>query len=161
MIRPGVRGRRSSRILARGLNLGARSPMAGLMTRLHARSYRGSRGRIMSRWFGNPVLVIETMGRRSGKRRATAITYLPFDGRWVVMPINGGSDRVPAWWLNLEAAGEGVVLEKGSRTTVRPRVAKGEERKHLWRAYVDQAPPMEDYQSFTEREVPVVVLEPN
>jgi deazaflavin-dependent oxidoreductase (nitroreductase family) len=113
----------------------------------------------LSHWFGNPVLVIETVGRRSGQRRATPITYLPFDGKWVVMPINGGSDRVPAWWLNLEASGEGVVFEKGSRTTVRPRVANGEEREWLWRAYVDQAPPMEDYQSFTEREVPVVVLE--
>jgi deazaflavin-dependent oxidoreductase (nitroreductase family) len=160
LLRRGVRGSRSARLLGQGLHLAAESPFASLATGAHARIYRGTRGRALSRWFGNPVLVIETVGRRSGERRATAITYVPLGERRVVMPINAGSDRAPSWWLNLQAAGRGVLIVSGRREAVQPRVTDGAEREELWRAYVRQAPLMAEYARLTAREVPVVVLEP-
>jgi F420H(2)-dependent quinone reductase len=130
----------------------------GYLLRRGAHGRRSSR--LLGRWFGNPVMVIETRGRRSGKRRATAIAYVPHPEGWVVMPINAGSDRTPSWWLNLAAGGSAEVVVDGRRQAVRPRVTAGEERERLWRAYVRQAPAMLEYARVTQRVVPVVVLEP-
>ena len=160
LLRRGAHGRRSSRLLGRALHLAVRSPAARIASRVHARIYRTTKGRALGRWFGNPVMVIETRGRRSGKRRATAIAYVPHPEGWVVMPINAGSDRTPSWWLNLAAGGSAEVVVDGRRQAVRPRVTAGEEREQLWRAYVRQAPAMLEYARVTQRVVPVVVLEP-
>jgi F420H(2)-dependent quinone reductase len=159
LLRRGARGSRSSRLLGNVLHLAAKAPLARLASGVHARVYSRTGGRVLSRWFGNPVLVIETVGRRSGERRATAITYVPQGEKWVVMPINAGSDRTPSWWRNLQAAGRGFAIVGGQRTEVVPRIADGEERNELWRAYVRQAPAMLEYARLTARDVPVVVLE--
>lgn len=160
LVHRGTRGAHSSRLLGRVLNLAGRAPLSRYVTVAHARLYRATRGRALGRWFGNPVMVIETIGRRSGKRRATTITYLPHGQTWVIMPINGGSDRTPGWWLNLRAAGSGDVVVAGCRTPIRPRITQGQERDELWRAYVRQSPVMLEYARLTTRQVPVVVLEP-
>lgn len=132
---------------------------ARLSSRLHARIYKASRGRLGARWFGAPVMALETVGRKSGKPRSTPVLCLPEGDGFVVVAANAGSDRTPAWWLNLRAAGEGVAVVRGVRHSVRPRVAEGGERERLWRAFVQMYPQAEDYTRFTEREFPVVVLE--
>lgn len=159
-MRRGTRGERSSRLLARILNMAGRAPGSRVVTGAHARIYRATRGRALGHWFGNPVMVIETIGRRSGKPRSTPITYIPYGGKWVVMPFNAGSDRTPDWWLNLSAAGRGDIMVGGQKKAVRPRITAGQERNELWRAYVRQAPEMDVYARLTTRDVPVVVLEP-
>jgi deazaflavin-dependent oxidoreductase (nitroreductase family) len=77
----------------------------------------------------------------------------------VVIPSNGGSDRTPAWWLNLRASGEGWVIDGRRRFKVRPRVAEGDEREDLWRRFVEFNPLSEQYQSLARRQPPIVVLE--
>ncbi|HEV2814062.1 MAG TPA: nitroreductase/quinone reductase family protein, partial [Solirubrobacteraceae bacterium] len=123
------------------------------------RLYRASRGRLGRAWLGAPVMALETVGRKRGKPRSTAVLYLRDGDDLVVVPSNAGSSRVPAWWLNLEAAGEGHATVGGERRRVRPRVAEGEERDRLWREFVRMYPQAEDYTGFTERQFPVVVLE--
>jgi F420H(2)-dependent quinone reductase len=134
-------------------------PLGRLGSRIHARLYRATRGRIGRRWFGAPVMTIETVGRKSGKPRETAVLSIREGETFVVVPSNAGSSRVPAWWLNLRAAGEGAVVVRGRRHRVRPRVVEGEERERLWRVFADAYPQLDDYTRFTEREFPVVVLE--
>lgn len=126
----------------------------------HARVLHASGGRRMNRWFGAPVLVLETIGRRSGEPRRTPVIYLDDPAGFVVVAANGGADRVPAWWLNLEAAGRGSVHVAGERAEVVPRVAAGAERERLWRAFAAIYPSLDDYLDLTDRELPVVVLEP-
>ena len=156
----GPRGPRSSNALGPALHLGASAgPLTRISTGLHAQLYRTSGGRLLARWFGNPILVIETVGRRSGEPRAAAVTYAPLESGWLVMPINAGSHRTPAWWLNLRTAGHGTVAVSGKRYAVRPRVVEGEERERLWGQYLRQAPVLETYRSFTDRDIPLVVLE--
>ena len=135
-------------------------PVARLGSRLHAAVYKKSGGRLGSRWFGAEVMALETVGRRSGKSRSTAVLCVRQDGGFVVAPVNAGSSRVPAWWLNLESAGEGVAVVRGERHRVRPRVTEGEERERLWAALLRAYPQADDYTRFTEREFPVVLLEP-
>src|SRR3712207_6540792 len=89
-----LRTRRGLRWLARAVNLAAKPRrLAALMSRLHARVYRWSGGRLLGSWFGQPVLVIETIGRRSGKMRQTTIVYLPDGDDVVVTPANAGDDH--------------------------------------------------------------------
>jgi F420H(2)-dependent quinone reductase len=147
--------------VARLTHGGARwSRAAALWSRLHARLFRLSAGRLFPRWFGAPVIVLETVGRRSGKRRATPVIRAEAGGELVVMPSNAGSDRTPAWWLNLSSAGEATVVDGPRRLRVRPRTLKGRERERAWEALVASYPAAKEYIRFTEREMPIVALEP-
>ena len=105
-------------------------------------------------------MVIETVGRRSGERRASPIVYVRDGDGYLVTPANAGAGRTPAWWLNLEAAGRGVALVRAERLVVRPRVLLGAEREHAWRAMVDAGVALDEYDAFAEREFPMVRLEP-
>jgi F420H(2)-dependent quinone reductase len=160
LVRRGTRGPRSSRLLGRALNLAGRAPLARFATGLHSVLYQVTHGHLLSHWFGNPVLVIEMIGRRSGRPRAAPIIYLRQGNSWVVMPFNAGSDRTPNWWLNVKHAGAATVILDAHRIPVRPRIAEGEERDELWRQFVRQAPVMREYARLTTRNVPMVVLEP-
>lgn len=126
---------------------------------MQARVYRRTRGRLGGKYGGKPVLVLITVGRRSGQERSTPVVYMPDGDRWVVLPSNAGQDRPPAWWLNLQARPEAEVIVGGNRVPVRARVAEGEESDRLRAAAADYNPEFADYQEMTSREIPVVVLE--
>ena len=147
---------RSSRLL----NLGGRLPLASHWSRFHAAAYRLTGGRFIPKWFGGPVMVIETVGRKSGRVRRAPVIRVEHGDDLLVIPANAGNHRPPAWWLNLRAAGEACVIHKGRRQRVRARVAKGEERSRLWSHYAETYPGVDDYTGYTKRELPVVVLEP-
>jgi deazaflavin-dependent oxidoreductase (nitroreductase family) len=147
---------------SRLLNLGARlGPVARFATRMHARLYRLTGGRFLPRWAeGMPVLSLTTTGRKSGRPRSTTIIYVEDGDRLVVMPSNAGSDAPPAWWLNLQANPEAEVQIAKERRRVRARRATDEEAERLWPRMRELYSGFEEYQSFTEREQPIVLLEP-
>ena len=126
---------------------------------LHARLYRRSGGRFVPKWFGAPVLVLETLGRKSGEPRITPLVYARDGDDFVVSPAAGGTTPNPAWWLNLQAAGTGVAVIGRERRTVRPRVVEGAERERLWPKYCEAYPPARYYVRMMGRELTVVVLE--
>ena len=142
------------------LNLAGKSPLSKRFTRLHAEIYRRSRGRVLTRWFGGPVMVLEVVGRRSGQIRPVPVIRVQHGDSFIVVPSNAGSDRTPAWWLNLRDAGEGWVVYRGQRRRVRPRVTEGEERERMWQRFAEVYPGLDDYSTYTKREWPVVLLEP-
>ena len=134
---------------------------ARLTTGLHATVYRASGGRVGNRGFGMPVVMLTTTGRKSGKRRTTMLTSPVHDENRVVLVASyGGDDRNPAWFLNLRANPE-VELAMGGRTrTMRAHVASPEERAELWPQVVKAYSGYGQYQEKTEREIPLVILEP-
>ena len=148
---------RTARLLNRAARFGRPARLGSVA---HARLYRLTGGRLLRRWFGAPVLVIETVGRRSGKPRATPLIYARDGERLVVTPANAGAERTPAWWLNLREAGRGVAVVGGKRTRVRARVAEGAERDRLWWLFAGDYPMLDDYRVLTPRDFPLVVLEP-
>ena len=79
---------------------------------------------------------------------------------WSVIASKGGTDRHPAWYHNLKASPETTAWWKGEKRRVRAREASGEERERLWRMMADAYPDYENYQRRTDRQIPVVVLEP-
>jgi deazaflavin-dependent oxidoreductase (nitroreductase family) len=149
------------RIARRSNRIANRRPGAvRTWSRLHARLNRLTGGRFMPRWFGAPVLVLETVGRRSGRKRATAVLCLDDGERFVVYAANAGAHRTPAWWLNLRDAGEGTVVLRGTRTVVMPRVLEGRERADAFGRFCEMYPQAREYPSFTDRPMPLVALEP-
>ena len=128
--------------------------------RLQVRLMRVTRGRVGGKLMGVPVLVLHHRGRRSGQERETPLMYLDDGADVVVVASKGGVDTHPAWFHNLMAMPETEVEFVGERRRVGPRLAEGEERARLWPRLVELYSPYEEYQTFTSREIPVVVLEP-
>lgn len=131
--------------------------------RLHARVLRASGGRLRrSRVLGagQPVLALTTTGRRSGEPRTTVIAHLPVDGGWAVFGMNLGSERDPAWALNLAAAPEARIHVDGRELGVVARRAHGEEAARLWAAYVERLPAAGRFAVMAARPIPIFVLEP-
>ncbi len=129
-------------------------------TDLHTVAYKASHGRLGGKAYGVPVVLIESVGRKTGKRRTHPLLCLPDGERLVIIASKGGTDRHPAWYHNLMARPETVAWWKGEKRQVRARAASGEERDRLWRMMAEAYPDYENYQRRTEREIPVVVLEP-
>ena len=107
-----------------------------------------------------PTLLLTTRGRKSGEPRALPLIYGTAGDSHVVIASKGGAPTHPAWFLNLEANPNVHVQVMADKFTVTARVAKGEEREQLWQQMVDIYAPYTDYQAATERQIPVVVLEP-
>ncbi|WP_327104377.1 nitroreductase family deazaflavin-dependent oxidoreductase [Nonomuraea glycinis] len=131
------------------------------MARLHRFLFRSTRGRIGGTFLGPPVLLLNHVGRKSGQARANPVLYLDDAPRLVIVASKGGVDAHPAWFHNLMAmATTEVELPGGERRRVRPRLAEGDERAALWERLVTMYQPYADYATYTERQIPVVVLEP-
>jgi len=128
--------------------------------KLNVPLYRATRGRLFGRLGRAPVLLLTTIGRRSGQPRTAPVVYLADDERLVVIGSNAGNERPPAWALNLQASPEATVEVRGESRQVRARVAEGEERAELWRRMNEQFPGFDDYRARTSRDIKVFVLEP-
>ena len=105
-----------------------------------------------------PVLLLTTTGRRSGKARATPLTYLRDGADVVVIASNGGADRPPDWWLNLQHNPRAVVQLGRDRSTVTARTASADERARLWPVITTSYAGYTRYQQKTTRQIPVVLL---
>ena len=141
-------------------DLAGRAPrLLQRMATAHAALILRTQGRVLTSWFGTAILVLETVGRRTGNPRMTPLVYLPHGDRFAVVPANAGADRPPAWWLNLEAAGAGFVVLGGTRQRITPAIATGIEHERLWRRFC-AVTPVEHYQRSTRRTLPVVILTP-
>jgi deazaflavin-dependent oxidoreductase (nitroreductase family) len=133
------------------------------VTRFHALLIRISRGRVQRSWLfalGLPVMSITTIGRRSSKSRTTTVAYFYDHGELVTSAANLGSERDPAWALNLKANPQAEIVIEGKRHRVRARLAEGEDRSRLWSHWVELQPPAEAAQAIAGREIPLFVLEP-
>jgi deazaflavin-dependent oxidoreductase (nitroreductase family) len=138
----------------------ARVRLLNVLTGFHVWLLRVSRGRLGRRLVGVPILILHHRGRRSGELRETPLMYLRDGDNVVIVGSRGGSRQHPAWWLNLREAGEGEIELDGVRRHVRPRLAQGEERARLWPQLVELYPDYGVYATRTDREIPVIVLEP-
>ncbi len=129
-------------------------------TSTHAFLYKRSKGRIGATMQGAPIVLVDSIGRKSGKRRTHPLICDEQGENIVVVASKGGIDKHPAWYLNLMAHPETDINWRGEKRRVRAREAEGEERERLWSRMVEVYKPYAHYQSRTERRIPVVVLEP-
>lgn len=126
----------------------------------HIEEYVATDGRKGHRWSGVDTLLLTTRGRKSEKLRRTALIYGIDDGNYVVVGSRGGHRNHPAWYLNL-VADPAVRIQVGpEHHDCRARTASGAERSRLWEMMSQIFPQYRQYQEKTDREIPVVVIEP-
>jgi deazaflavin-dependent oxidoreductase (nitroreductase family) len=135
--------------------------------RAQVRLYRLTGGRIGGTWRVGagfrkpvPVLLLDHVGRRSGRRYTVPLLYLRDGEDLVVVASQGGLPRHPQWYRNLLAEPETTVQVGAVHRRVRARVASVDQKAALWPRLVDLYADFESYQSWTDRDIPVVVLAP-
>jgi F420H(2)-dependent quinone reductase len=131
------------------------------MIDLNTAIYRRTGGRLGNKVKGAPVLLLDHVGRKSGKARTTPLLYLEDGADVVIVGSRGGSDAMPAWFFNLMAKPETTIQIGGKRRSVIARQANDEERARLWPRLVEMYADYEAYQRRTERKIPVVILSPS
>lgn len=140
------------------------SPLADKMFRLvtaaHTAVYRTTGGKVGGRMQGSPVLLLDTVGRKTGKERTTPLLYLPDGPNMAIVASKGGASKHPAWWLNLKAGPDTTVRVGSRRLKVVAEETEGDDREWLWTRLVAMYPGYADYQRRTDREIPVVRLRP-
>lgn len=128
------------------------------MGRSHRAVYRLTRGRLLGRVAGMPVLLLTTTGRRSGRARTTPLTYFEAGDDLVTIASNGGEDRAPAWWLNLREHPQATITIGKCSHSVTARAATDEEHDRLWPMITATYPGYAAYARRTTRPIPVVLL---
>lgn len=135
-------------------------PLLRHVASAHAAVYRASDGRLGHKMPGiAPMLLLDHVGARSGRRRTTPLVYTADGDNLVIVASKGGHPRNPAWYHNLMAHPQTTVRVGREVRPVRARVASAAERERLWPLVVGTYRPYETYQRRTARQIPLVVLE--
>ena len=128
------------------------------VTRIHRAVYRWTNGRLGARLAGISMLLLTTVGRRSGLRRTLPLAYLADGEDFVVVASNGGREVDPAWWRNLQENPEAEVQVGRESFRAGARLASPTERARLWPLLTQANPAWDTYEKSTKRVIPVVVL---
>ncbi len=107
-----------------------------------------------------PSLLLTTTGRKSGEKFIFPLFYGETGDSYIIVASKGGAPENPGWYRNLLAHPEVEVQVGTKQLKARARTASGTERTQLWQKALEFWPPYADYQKKTEREIPVVVLDP-
>jgi deazaflavin-dependent oxidoreductase (nitroreductase family) len=124
----------------------------------HVRVYRETDGERGYHWRGTTILLLTTRGRKSGEQRTTPLIHRTDGERWVIVASKGGAPEHPGWYENLLAEPQASIEVKGETIPVTASTAEGEERSRLWSLMAEVWPAYDDYQTKTDREIPVVIL---
>ena len=126
----------------------------------HVRRYQETNGVEGHDWReGSTVLLLTTTGRKSGRQTTTPLIYGLDGDSPVIVASKGGAPEHPGWYRNILKSPHVDVQIKGEKFHAHPRTAEGEERERLWKLMNGIWPHYDEYQTKTDREIPVVVLE--
>ncbi|RVW08046.1 nitroreductase family deazaflavin-dependent oxidoreductase [Prescottella agglutinans] len=136
------------------------------MSKTNVKLYRATGGRLGGKWrvgsafpWGIPVCLLTTTGRKSGQPRISPLLFLEDGDRIVLVASQGGLPKNPMWYLNIRANPEVTIQIKSRIRKMRARVATNEERAELWPRLVDLYADFDNYQAWTDRQIPVVICE--
>ena len=132
-----------------------------LGTIVHSGIYRATGGKLLGRMGQSPILLLNSVGRKSGKKRATPLLYVVDGEGFVIIASKGGTPSHPAWYLNLKANPDATVEVGDRKVRVRAEEEGGEEKERLWQKMAEMYPTYDDYQKKTKREIPLLVLHPS
>lgn len=124
----------------------------------HVQRYIASDGAQGHQYNGSPALLLTTRGRKSGLLRRTALYYGQDGDDYLVVGSQGGSDKHPLWYLNLDADPNVQVQVEADRFDATARTATPEEKARLWPIMVKVYKTYDSYQKKTSRDIPVVIL---
>jgi len=131
-----------------------------LLNENHTKVYRETDGETGYLWNGAPILLLTSTGRRSGQQRTTPLIFGQDGDDYLIVASMGGMPRHPWWYENLVAKPDAEIQVKADTISVTARTASPDEKPRLWAIMREIWPSYDEYQTRTEREIPVVVLTP-
>jgi deazaflavin-dependent oxidoreductase (nitroreductase family) len=135
-------------------------PGRSAWARKQAELYESTNGTKGGDLRGRPIIVLTSVGARTGKLRKTALMRVEHDGRYAVVASQGGSPRHPVWYYNLKAQPHVELQDGAVKRDYLAREVTGDEKAAWWERAVATWPDYARYQTKTERQIPVFVLEP-
>ena len=126
----------------------------------HVRQYEATGGKVGHDWNGTGVLVLHTIGRKSGETRKNPLIYGRDDKDYLIIASKGGAPEHPGWYKNLLGHPDVKIQVRDQVVPVKARTASAAEKKRLWPIMTKEWPAYDDYQSGTKRDIPLIVLTP-
>jgi deazaflavin-dependent oxidoreductase (nitroreductase family) len=139
---------------------GEYEPSTAKWVRDQVELYEGSGGTKGTTLRGMPVIILTTIGAKSGKVRKVPLMRVEHDGIYAIVASLGGAPKNPVWYYNVLADPHVEVRDGTNTWDLRAREVKGEEKAAWWQRAISAYPDYADYQKKTDREIPVFVLEP-
>ena len=121
---------------------------------------RASRGRLGTLLLSQTILLLHTVGRRSGRHFITPISYFQADGCYFLVGSNWGRRHNAAWYYNLLTHPRTTIEVSGREIPVEARQAEGQEYDRLWKCAVERYPGYLHYKKITRRHIPIMILQP-
>jgi deazaflavin-dependent oxidoreductase (nitroreductase family) len=142
---------------------GEYEPSSAQWVRDQVAAYEASGGREANtlRDTGMPVVIVTMHGNKSGKLRKVALMRVEHDGEYALVASKGGAPKHPVWFYNLENNPEVTIQDGPEPVDMTVHLATGEERATWWERGVAVYPPYAEYQTKTDREIPVFVAVPS
>ncbi len=135
--------------------------LLGRVTQAHTAIYRATGGRVGHRFPGSPpMLLLDHVGAKSAVKRTSPLVYGVDGENLILVASKGGYPKSPGWFYNLRANPDTTVQVGSGKRNVHARVADASERERLWALMVKVYSGYESYRRRTEREIPLVILEP-
>ena len=126
---------------------------------IHVAVYQKTSGKIGGNLAGNPILLLHSIGRKSGKPYILPLTYFRDANNFVIIGSNNGQDKHPGWYYNLQNQPETAVQVMHQTIPVKAYLLAGEEREELWQRICRKHPQYPKYQAKTTRQIPLFMLE--
>ncbi len=139
---------------------GEYAPSSSKWARDQAETYEATGGAEANLLRGKPVIVLTTVGAKSGKLRKTALMRVEHEGEYAVVASQGGHPEHPAWYFNLKAHPHVELQDGPEKHDYEAREVTGAEKAEWWKRATETWPAYDDYQAKTERVIPAVLLEP-
>lgn len=145
----------------RGLNSPQTKHIIKWMSRANTFLYKKTNGRVGGKFLkGAPVALLTTIGRKTGEPRVSPLLYLREGNRVVLVASQGGAAKNPMWYLNLKANPAVTIQIKDEVLHLTAREATEQEKAEYWPKLVAMYSSFDDYQSWTDRVIPVVICDP-
>ncbi|MBB3038814.1 nitroreductase family deazaflavin-dependent oxidoreductase [Hoyosella altamirensis] len=139
---------------------GEYEPSPSDFVREQVETFERTNGREGNTMGGKPIIVVTTLGAKSGKLRKTPLMRVEHDGKYAVVASMGGAPTHPVWYHNMRANPLVEVQDGADKKDFVAHEVSGEERETWWERATDVWPDYNDYQTKTSRQIPVLVLSP-
>jgi deazaflavin-dependent oxidoreductase (nitroreductase family) len=139
---------------------GPYGPSTAAWARKQAELYEATGGDQANDLRGRPIIVLTSVGAKTGQLRKTALMRVERDGTYAVVASMGGAPKNPVWYYNLKANPHVELQDRASTRDYVAREVTGDEKAIWWKRAVEAWPDYATYQTRTDRQIPVFVLEP-
>jgi deazaflavin-dependent oxidoreductase (nitroreductase family) len=126
----------------------------------HVRQYEATGGKVGHSWNGTSCLILRTVGRKSGEVRKFPLIYGRDGENYVIVASKGGAPEHPGWYLNLLAQPQVEIQVLDRVIPVTARTGSAQDKARVWPTMTAEWPQYDEYQAKTERDIPVVLLQP-